>query len=341
MVHVNGRVLSASICGVNRYLNNILNNVEENTFSVFRSKARGISGHLWEQSCLPLMLHRNDILWSPSNTGPIFSPFKHIVTIHDIAPLEHPEWTNFNFRHFYRFIIPKIINYSDHIITVSEYTKERILNISNISDSKISVIYNGVDDSYKNKFLPLEIEKMKINFGLYDKRYVLSVSSIEPRKNIKRVLDTWSHIVDVIDDDIWLILVGNTNKRIFSDLGVSIIPPRVKFIGFVEEMFLPLLYQGAELFIYVPFYEGFGLPPLEAMASGTPVITSNKTSIPEVTGSAAMLVEPNNIEEISDAMVAMLTETSLREKYQLLGQERAKNFSWAKTAAKTVDVLLS
>ncbi|SJN57349.1 D-inositol 3-phosphate glycosyltransferase [Vibrio ruber DSM 16370] len=341
-IYVNSRVLSGPFSGVSRYLKNILSELDENhPYITCDSDCRGVKGHLWEQLLLPKSLDTGSLLWSPSNTGPLYIKSRHVVTIHDLAPLDNPEWTSFKFRTYYLYLLPRLLKKVNHIITISEFTKSRIIEYVDIDESKISVIPNGVDKNNHFSYDSNCCESIKLNMGISDKRYVLSVSSIEPRKNIKGILHAWSKIVDLIDDDIWLVLVGKTNPHIFSDVGVKNIPKRVKFVGFVEDQWLPFMYKFSEAFIYVPFYEGFGLPPLEAMSHGSPVITSNCTSLPEVVGNSALLVNPYCVDEIAQGLKSILSDSRLRNEYVRKGYEQSEKFSWKSTAEKTYSVLMN
>lgn len=343
MFYVNKRILQSHTTGVQRYLMSILEN--KDTFPLREIKPKkpltGMKGHLWEQFLLPLKLSYNDVLWSPSNTGPIYCKAKHVVTMHDFATLDHPEWTSRSFNTFYRFLLPKLAKQADVIIAISEYTKNRILYHTDIDESKISVIKNGVDDRFFIKTGRDFKSQIMSKYKIPSERYILSVSSIEPRKNIGSLLKAWSQIQHKVDDDIWLVLVGRQNPKIFSDAGLSNVPERVCFTGFVEDEDLAAIYQNALLFSYVSLYEGFGLPPLEAMAAGVSVLTSNTTSIPEVVGDKAVIVNPLSVSEIAENLLVLLESDSLRNKLSLAGIEHAKQFSWKTTAEQTFNLLKS
>ncbi|ASA55974.1 glycosyltransferase family 4 protein [Vibrio gazogenes] len=341
-IYVNSRVLSGPFSGVSRYLKNILSELDDNhPYITCDSDCRGVKGHLWEQLLLPKSLDTGSLLWSPSNTGPLYIKSRHVVTIHDLAPLDNPEWTSFKFRTYYSLLLPRLLKKVDHIITISNFTKSRIIEHAGVNESKISVIYNGVYGGELINYDADTFSEEKIRLGIDKRRYVLSVSSIEPRKNIKGILAAWSKIVDFIDDDIWLVFVGKANPHIFSDIGIKNIPKRVNFVGFVEDRWLPFLYKFSEAFIYVPFYEGFGLPPLEAMSHGSPVITSNCTSLPEVVGNSALLVNPYCIDEIAQGLKSILSDRHLRNEYARKGYEQSNKFSWKSTAEETYSVLMN
>lgn len=343
MFYVNKRILQSHTTGVQRYLRLILEN--KDTFQIHEinpsSPLTGIKGHLWEQFLLPLKLNYNDVLWSPSNTGPIYCKAKHVVTMHDFATLDHPEWTSKGFSTLYRGILPRLAKRVDAIIAISEYTKSRILYHTGIDESKINVIKNGVDSRFFIKSDKDFKSYIMSKYQLPSARYILSVSSIEPRKNIGLLLKAWGQIQHKVDDDIWLVLVGRQNPKVFSDAGLSDIPNRVCFTGFVEDEDLVAIYQNALLFSYMSLYEGFGLPPLEAMAAGIPVLTSNTTSIPEVVSDKAITVNPLSVSEIADNILMLVESDVLRNRLSVSGIEHAKQFSWKKTAEQTFNLLKS
>lgn len=341
-IKINVRVLGSPLSGVQRYLNAILDvsGQHYNHECLIKCALHGLQGHLWEQCILPATIKKQDILWSPSNTGPLFHKCRHVVTMHDFATLDHPEWTSRQFNTFYRFLLPKIVKRCDGIIAISEYTKSRILYHSDIQPEKVFVIKNGVDASFYTSFSECpDFSSLRNKYGIPTGRYVLSVSSIEPRKNISRLLKAWKSLSAQIDDDIHLVLVGRPNPRIFADSGLNEIPPRVIFTGFVDDVDLPYLYQNAYLFAYLSLYEGFGLPPLEAMAAGVAVLTSNTTSIPEVVADKAITVDPLSVADIADGLLLLLKNESLRHQLAMNGPIHAQSFNWIHTAKQTFDYI--
>ena len=170
--------------------------------------------------------------------------------------------------------------------------------------------------------------------------YLLALGSLEPRKNLERLLYAWSLLETDLPSDIWLVVAGGKGEpHVFQDVSFKTFPSRVFFTGYVHDENLPALYSGAQAFIYPSLYEGFGLPPLEAMACGTPVIVSNATSLPEVVGDAGLYVDPFNVESIADAIKKIASDQNLREKLSQKGLKRSKLFSWEKTAELTWQVL--
>jgi len=325
--------------GVKRYTLEILNRLEDkiDTIEPYKRK-RTVWGHLWEQCYLPLKL-KGRLLFSPSNTGPL-SVRRQVVTIHDVATLDHPEAFNPRFAAWYRFLIPRLANRVRRVITISEFTKQRLLAYVPVEEERVVVIYNGVDQRFR-PHTPESITQVRKPLGLPGKRYVLSVGTLEPRKNIPRLIQAWARIVDKLPDDIWLVLAGQEGRGdLYARLsGLNMLPPRVHLTGYVPDELLPALYAGAMVFVFPSLYEGFGLPPLEAMASGVPVLTGNRTSLPEIVGDAGMMVDPTSVDQIAEGLLSLIQDETLRLELRRKGLDRAAQFSWDKTAQKTWEVL--
>lgn len=337
-VFINTRVLSSTLSGVQRYTLELLNRLQSELQPIAPKKPlHGIAGHIWEQFVLPTRL-RGNLLFSPSNTGPLIEE-RQVVTIHDITPLEHPEWLNPRFAKWYQFLIPRLVHKARRIIAVSNFTKSRICEVTSVQPDKVVVIYNGVDERFRPKSSE-EIARTKDTFGISNFRYILTVATIEPRKNLQRLLEAWDAWHVNLPQDIWLVIAGAKGKDlVFRDAVFNRLPPKVCMIGHVSDEHLPALYSGALAFIYVSLYEGFGLPPLEAMACGTPVLTSNVTSLPEVVGDAAFTVNPYDIDAIAEGIKRLVEDDNLRKELSQKGLARAKLFSWERTAEVTWSVL--
>lgn len=298
----------------------------------------GARAHLWEQTALPLRT-RGQLLWSPSNTGPL-AVSRQVVTIHDVVPIDHPEWLNARFAAWYRFLTPKLARRVARVITDSEFTKSRLLETTGVADDKVIVVPLGVDA----RFVPQDREQVESaiqKLGLPTNRYVLSLGSLEPRKNLGRLLRAWEVIYRSLPEDVWLVVSGAKGKSlVFQDVPeLKTLPPRVFLTGHVPDELLPSLYSGAMAFAYPSIYEGFGLPPLEAMASGAPTLVGNRASLPEVVGDAAVQVDPFDIEAIADGLQRLIEDSSLRAVLREKGLERAGQFNWDKTAEQTWRVL--
>jgi glycosyltransferase involved in cell wall biosynthesis len=299
---------------------------------------RGTAGHLWEQFCLPSAV-RGRLLWSPNNTGPL-AVERQVCTIHDLIPLDHPEWFQPSFVQWYRWLLPRLARRVRHIIAVSEFTMQRIMELLRVPAGKITVIPNGVD----RRFSPSEaweIEHARHVLRISSPHYLLCVGSLEPRKNLSGLLEAWRRVQSRVPAEVELVVAGAPgNSRVFGSVSTDSLPPRVHFTGYVADEFLPALYSGALALLYPSLYEGFGLPPLEAMACGAPTVTSNGTSLPEVVGDAAILVDPYDPDSIADGILRVLSSSGLRDELREKARARAASLTWEKTAQQTLGLLL-
>jgi glycosyltransferase involved in cell wall biosynthesis len=256
-----------------------------------------------------------------------------------VAPLDHPEWFNPRLAFWYRMMTPALVRRSHQIITVSQYTKRRLMEITGAPGARIVVIPNGVD----GRFVPQtadDIRRVRQDLGIPSARYVLSLATLEPRKNILGQLQAWSRCVQLLPADVWLVIAGNNGaRRVFSEVKLDSPPPRVHFAGFVPDDKLPALYGGAIALLYPSIYEGFGLPVLEAMATGTAVIVSESTALPEVVGTAGIQVDPRNSEAIADAIRRVVEDGTLRHELSRRALRQSRLFSWEKTSELTWEVL--
>ena len=277
---------------------------------------------VWLNTILRLEIkkHNIDVIHFP-NPVPILFRYKQklVVTIHDIAEFQNARFRNLH-RLFRRFVTNTSIRNADSLITVSEFSKEEIVKTLKYSSSKIVVT------PLASRF---SIDKQnKINTS---KKYILHLGGMHLNKNVPRLLEAFSKI----KQETSLYLVGNTIGLKEINKAYSTIE-NIKIIGFLDDKELKELIKGASIFIYPSLYEGFGLPILEAMALGVPVITSNRTSMPEVAGDAALYVNPENVEEIAEAISRLLQDDALRASLIEKGYKRVQEFSWEKTAALTI-----
>lgn len=352
-VVVNARFVTQPLTGVQRYAAEILRRIPRTTLLspsdpaavyrpvtdqhhlVVRTVRLGklkIQGHLWEQFVLSRLLPKEAWLWSPGGSGPL-GVTKQIVTIHDLAHLEHPEWYDWRFARFYRWLLPRLLKQASFIITVSEFSKSRIVDWFNLSPDRVVVTPLGVDEAFSP--LPREdIKEVLLRYGI-ETPYFITVSSISERKNLRRVLRAWK-MAGL--NGVQLVVVGAKDLP-FSRKSDIPWDSSVKYIGYVPDKDLPALYSGALGALYLSLYEGFGLPALEAMASGTPLLASNVTAIPEVVGDAALLVDPYDEEAIAWGIQKLAEDNDIRKEMRRKGLERAKQFSWDKTAELTWQVL--
>lgn len=330
----NTRCLNANFTGVQRYTTEILKGLPPTVdqMSCPPKLSRGLKGHAWEQMVLPVKM-KGKLLFSPSNTGPVFY-CNQVVVLHDIVPIDHPEWFNPNFSRWYRSILPILVKNVRHIIAISEFTKERIVTKLKVSEGKISVIYNGVDHAFFSTF------KKSVQLQLPFKRYVLALSSIEPRKNIDLLLTVWRRIEKKLPEDVGLVIAGKTgNTLIFNRVILGDRPKTVHFTGYVEESEMASLYANAMFFCYLSSYEGFGLPPLEAMACGCPVLASKLTAVGEIVKDNGCLINPHDSHEIEESILFLINHDEARKTLGERGAKHSREFSWKDTCMKTWEVL--
>src|SRR5260221_6549573 len=288
---VNLRTLGSQITGVQRYLLSLLPHLPSELSSVKPSRAlHGIKGHLWEQFYLPTQLKRR-LLWSPGNTGPL-GVSRQVVTVHDAATLDHPEWFERKFALWYGALLPRLIRKVRAVITVSHFSKERIVQLTGVEPGKVHVVLNGVDP----RFRPVDPDKVRqttADLGL-NHPYILFVGSIEPRKNLKTLLEAWR----LSRFDGVTLAVAGASSHVFQRSQFDSLPAGVRLLGRVEDDSLPALYSGAAGFVYPSIYEGFGLPPLEALACGCPVAVSDIPALREVCGKTAVYFDSFSSEDL-------------------------------------------
>jgi Glycosyltransferase len=318
-VIVNGRFLSRRVTGVERYGREILSCIGEG-YRLERTRLNGLRGQAWEQCILPQKINSNSILWSPANTGPL-AIRNQALTIHDLSPLEHPEWFRPDFAVWYRSFLPILVRRVRMVFTPSETVKRKVCKRFGVHN--VIVTPNAVDP---HAFFP---GAQQTSYNL-PPRYVLFLGTLEPRKNLRGLLQAWN---DVKEDfrDVWLIVAG-TYGKVFKPMRIATEMERVRFLGYVEEADLAGLYAGASLFVLPSLDEGFGLPVLEAMACGAPVIVSNCEGLCEVVQDAGVIFDLTERQGLSRAMRECLANQSLRSSMKEKGVERSRSFSWQMTA---------
>ena len=335
-VVANVRVLDYPLTGVQRYTQELLARLGSDVEPVGPSRPLGgVRGHLWEQAVLPRRLGGR-LLWSPSNTGPL-AVTRQVVTVHDTAALDHPEWLTPRFAAWYGWLLPRLVRRVRRVIVPSAFTRDRLGQVTALSPERIAVVPNGVDPRFRPP-AAAEIAATRAALGIPSSRYVLSLGSMEPRKNLAALVRAWATLHQRMADDVWLVIAGEPGKRqVFPgvELGAT---PRVHLTGRVADAHLPGLYGGATLFASPALYEGFGLPPLEAMACGTPVVAARRGAVPGVLGDAALLVEPG-AEAIAVGIERVLNDEALRDVLRRNGTERAAEYTWERTADLTRRVL--
>ena len=272
---------------------------------------------------------------------------KSILTIHDLSFLRFPEYFSFRKNFWHKMInVKKLVKKFDKIIAVSENTKNDIVELCGVKPEKIKVIYSGIESEFKelnSKALELSsLNFVKEKYKLPEK-FILFLGTVEPRKNIEGLISAYNKFRARHDEfkNYKLIIAGGKgwkSEDILNEWKKSKYKDDVKFLGYVDKKDKVYLYNLASLFVYPSFYEGFGFPPLEAMACGTPIIISFTSSLPEIVGSAGIMVDPHNITDMASAIEQVLSNDELRNNLIEKGMEKAKAFSWENTAREYLEV---
>ncbi|TDX00069.1 glycosyltransferase family 4 protein [Dinghuibacter silviterrae] len=286
-----------------------------------------LRSHFWEQVDLLRFLLREGrpLLVNFSGLGPVWYK-NQVVTIHDLAVFVEPRWFSRSYRLFYRLATPLAARSARAILTVSNFSKGEILRFLDVPEGKITVIPNAVSR---------QVVAGEGTAGPIAGAYVLAVASLDPRKNHKGLINAFT---DPALDDYTLVLVGKTASNFNLKLGL-VSQRNIRFLGFVSDVELRLLYKGAAVFVCPSLYEGFGIPPLEAMANCCPVIVSDIPIFKEVCGDAVVYVDPLRVEAIRGAMLQVLSDASLQRELVKKGLRQSEKFSWNASAAKVKRVL--
>jgi glycosyltransferase involved in cell wall biosynthesis len=274
------------------------------------------AGHAWEQVVLPVRARHARALLCPANLAPL-AHSRNVIVIHDAAALRHPEWYSPAYAAWQGRILPALARRALHVVTVSEFSRGELIDLLGLPPDRITVIPGGLDPRYTPD---ADADRARRELGL-TKPYVLCVASQTARKNLRALLPLAEHVQVVV--------AGGHRPQFAREEGLG----ALRHLGAVPEDLLPGLYAGAEAFALPSLYEGFGLPVLEAMACGTPVVASDVTALPETAGGAARLVPP---EQIAAAALEVVGDRGLRA----AGLARAREFSWERTA-RAVHELLS
>jgi len=332
-VVIDARVLNSnSYAGVQNYTKYILESISDKLqLSVAKPKVKNkYLSHLWSHFVLPFK--KGDVLFCPANMAPIFIPKskKLVLTIHDLAFLTYPKSFSKIFQIYYSLLIPYNIKRADQIITISEASKKEIIDIFPQVKDKINIVVLGIDKKYG------------IVKDLKKKKQILYVGSINERKNLIGAIESFERLPKELDYS--LVIVGNffdifsLSKKMKEVLFRAKKNNKIIFKQGLDDNALIVEYNVSRILIFPSFYEGFGLPPLEAMACGTPVITSNLSSMPEVCGDAALYVDPYNIEDITSKMEILINDKNLQKELVSKGLDKVRNFTWRKSALEHIKI---
>ena len=261
-----------------------------------------------------------------------------VVTLHDLIPILYPQTVSRRHHLLWRLMLHRIVARADRIITVSGATADDLADLVPGAAGKTRVIHLGVDPAFGNA-KPEDVEDIRRRLRL-PSEYILFVGTLEPKKNVQGLLQAYARLKARRDVPPLVIAgqIGWMAETVFETVEQLRLGASVRFVGFVSDQHLPALIRGATLFVFPSVYEGFGLPVLEAMACGVPVVTSNRSSLPEIADGAAVLVDPFDPDSIAGGIEAILQDRDLARRLAVLGRQRAESFSWERTARETLQV---
>lgn len=299
---------------------------------------------LWEQVALPAALRKvkPDLLHCTSNTAPIGCSVPLILTLHDIIFLEKRQDANKSAyqnmgRVYRRFVVPRILPKCQRIITVSQFECDRIQKALNFPPERIVAVHNGFSDHFR----PVENYRDTVGKYLPDERYLFFLGNTDPKKNTPGTLKAYALYAAGTTAPAPLLIADlgqDVVDAILREQGIEFIRPLLRLAGYIPNTDLPAVYTGAQAFLYTSFRESFGIPLLEAMACGTPVITSDTSAIPEIAGEGAVLVDPSDPARIAEKIRELESDPQYRRKQVAYGLERVKAFSWEQTARRLLDI---
>jgi glycosyltransferase involved in cell wall biosynthesis len=296
---------------------------------------------IWEQTTFPRLVRRAelDLLHSLHYTQPVLLGCPSIVTIHDMTFFLFPDLHTRSKRMFFPFAIRSSVRRADALIAISESTRQDSIRLLGVSPQKIFTTQLGITDEFRvvkdNELLVKVREKYDL-----PEAFVLYVGLVEPRKNIPFLIRAYKSLVDEgIKHNLVIVgRIGWMSQEVFKQIEELGLEDRVQFTGYMPQDDLPMVYNLASLFVYPTKYEGFGLPALEAMACGTPVVTTAISSLPEIVGDAGMLIPPGDEQALAGAMAEVLSDPSLYNQLRTRGLQRSEHFTWERTAQETLKV---
>ncbi len=298
---------------------------------------------LWHRLDLPLAIDRwagpFDLFHSPDFVLPPLHKTPGILTVHDLSFMQHPDGALPKLRQWLNKVVPDSVRRAQHILADSQSTKEDLAALLNVTPNKISIVGAGVESRFKPITDASSLNRVRQRYNLPE-RFILGLGTLEPRKNYEGLIEAFN-LLQANHPELHLVIAGGKGwlyDSIFEAAKKSPAAQRIHLIGFVADEDLPALYSLAQVFAYPSHYEGFGIPVLEAMACGAPVVAANNSSLPEIAGKAAVLLPATDIPALSNAIGQFASYSSLREEYSELGIEQAKKFTWEAAAGKLLTV---
>ncbi|WP_417873789.1 glycosyltransferase family 4 protein [Xanthomarina gelatinilytica] len=304
---------------------------------------------VWEQLLLPKYVKKFacDILHCTSNTAPLYLNVPTVVTIHDIIYLENNPlfaegYTAYQrFGNYYRRLVVRVnMRRAKKIVTVSNFERKRLIDFLKLPSEKVDVVYNGVASHFFERTTEEEAQKVLKRHKLPNK-YFLFLGNTDPKKNTRNTILAFAGFVQQSGQDVYLVVAdldGELVRDILRSEGLSEYFSQIHFTGYIDNKDLPVIIQKSNLFLYPSKRESFGIPILEAMAGGVPVITSNRASMPEVSGDAAFLIDPFNVNSMTEGMLTLFGNEKLKEKLATQGMERASTFNWDNSAKQMLGI---
>ncbi len=293
---------------------------------------------LWQRAQIPLPVEfftgRADVFYSPDFVLPPTRARKKILTVHDLSFLRVPETAVPKLKWYLEGAVPRAVARADLILADSDATRQDLIEFFGMPPERVQTLYSGYDAMFRRVTDANEFARVRATYNL-EKPFILNVGTIEPRKNLTRLIEAFARLPQ--RDDLELVIAGERGwmyDEIYAAPKKFGVNASVRFLGFTPDADLPALYSLAEMFVYPSLYEGFGLPVLEAMACGAAVVTANNSSLPEVAGDAAVLVEARDVDALAEAMARYLDDTAWRGMMQTKTLTQAQKFSWAKSAAE-------
>ncbi len=300
---------------------------------------------IWEHFSLARRMKQGrpiDLFFSPAHSIPLsgLTNIPKVVTTHDLSYIHYPDTKSRQFRVYMNWMMQHMVRHAEMIIVDSKQTQRDMMEIMNVSADRLITIYLAASEHFRNPVSDEDLNCIRQRYALGD-NVILAVGDIEPRKNMARLIEAFAVIRQEHETDLQLTLIGRpkrglgTLQKLIIENGLA---DHVVLTGYVPDEDLAGLYRLARVFVYPSLYEGFGIPPLEAMMSSTPVVASNVSSIPEIVGDAAVLVDPNSVQSIADGINRILSHPSFARDLVAKGHRQSRLFSWESTARETLQV---
>jgi glycosyltransferase involved in cell wall biosynthesis len=297
---------------------------------------------LWQRLRLPLPIEalcgRLDLFFSPDFVLPPQLAGRRLVVVHDLAYLVHPECAVPSLEWYLHGAVPRAIGRADLVLADSESCRQDLIRLLNVEPDRVEVLYSGVEQAFHPVENLSELQAVRARYQLPD-RFLLTVGTIEPRKNLPRLFEALTRLPEALRVPVMVVgKPGWLYEETYAAVERLGLDPWVRFLGYVPQEEMPALLSLALALVYPSLYEGFGLPPLEAMACGTPVLTSHVASLPEVVGESAILVEPTDVDSIAKGLLQLLSDAGLRAELREAGLARARQFTWEGSARRLIEL---